>query len=555
MTNQEKKWIVNPRQRCDLELLLVDGFHPLVGFLSQADYEGVLCDMRLANGQLWPMPITLDVNKNFAEKISLGEKIALHDADNTLLAYIKVTDKWQPNKSVEAQTVFGTQDSKHPGVDYLINKAGEWYVGGPIQLIQYPKHYSFEELRHTPFSLRKFFQQSGWQKIIGFQTRNPIHRAHMELTLRAMKQIDGHLLIHPVVGLTRPGDFDYFSRVCAYQKILPYYPQQKVALSLLPLAMRMAGPREALWHAIIRKNYGCNYFIVGRDHAGPGDDASGKPFYEPFAAQMMVEKYQDEIGIKLLQFQEMVYVKERKQYCFANELKSQETALTISGTKLRNDLLNEQPIPEWFSFPEIIQELRNVYLPKYKQGFTLFFTGLSGSGKTTVANALMAKLICIGKRNITVLDGDVVRQILATELGFSKAERNINIRRIGYVASEITKTGGIALCAAIAPYTMARVENRHLISQYGGYIEVYMSTPLGVCEKRDTKKLYAKARNSELKGFTGVDDPYEPPQDAEIIIDTSVLSIEDCVAKIIKFLNDNDYLRLPQESLTKYSVI
>lgn len=549
MINQEKKLVVSPRQRCDLELLLVGGFNPLIGFHSQADYEGVLFDMRLVHGQLWPMPITLDVDGDFAEKINLGDKIGLHDTDNTLLAFMTITDKWRPNKSIEAQAVFGVQDSKHPGVDYLMNKAGEWYLGGPVELVQFPKHYTFEELRYTPLALKQFFQQSGWQKIIGFQTRNPIHRAHMELTLRAMEQVGGHLLIHPVVGLTRPGDFDYFSRVCSYKKILPYYPQQKVALSLLPLAMRMAGPREALWHSIIRKNYGCDYFIVGRDHAGPGNDSSGKPFYDPYASQNMVGKFQDEIGIKMLSFQEMVYVKERKQYCFGNELKSHETTLTISGTKLRDALLNEQPIPEWFSFPEIIQELRNVYLPKYKQGFTVFFTGLSGAGKTTLAHALMAKLIHLGKRNLTVLDGDVVRRILAKELGFSKEERNINIARIGYVASQITKTGGVALCAAIAPYTKARVENRHLISQYGGYIEVYMSTPLSVCEKRDAKKLYAKAQNSELKGLTGVDDPYELPQDAEIIIDTSVLSIEDSVTKIIAFLSEAGYLKLTHESL------
>lgn len=524
-------------------MLLIGGFNPLTGFLSKADYEHVLAHSRLKNGQLWPMPITLDVSDEFAEKISIGENITLCDSDNSLLAHMQVTDKWKPAKSIEAQCVFGTEDIKHPGVDYLLNKTGNWYLGGTVQLVQLPKYYDFVELRHTPHSLKQYFKYTGFQNIVGFQTRNPIHRAHMELTLRAAEAINGHILIHPVVGLTKPGDIDYFTRVRCYQKILHYYPPHTATLSLLPLAMRMGGPKEALWHALIRKNYGCSHFIVGRDHAGPGNDSMGKPFYDPYAAQELVQEYQNEMGIKILPFQEMVYVKERKQYCPVNELQAQETPLTISGTELRNSLLNERKIPDWFSFPEIMDELRQSYPPKHKHGFTLFFTGLSGAGKTTLAQALMAKLMSEGKRNITLLDGDVIRRILANELGFTKADRDLNIRRIGFVAAEVTKAGGIALCAAIAPYTSARKENRHLISQYGGYIEVYISTSLSVCEERDTKGLYAKARNGELKGLTGVDDPYEPAHDAEIIIDTSKLSIDEGVKKIIGFLQEAGFIQ------------
>lgn len=540
---KNNKWILTPRQRCDLEMLLVGGFAPLRGFLNQSDYESVLKNMHLANGQLWPMPITLDVSEDFAQSINLNEDVELYDPDNTLLARIKVTDKWKPNKTEEAQAIFGTQDVKHPAVNYLFNRAGNWYLGGPVELVQMPKHYDFVELRHTPDTLKQIFSELGWKKIVGFQTRNPIHRAHMELTLRAAQQIGGHVLVHPVVGLTKPGDIDYFTRVRCYEKILHYYPAQTASLSLLPLAMRMGGPKEAIWHALIRKNYGCTHFIVGRDHAGPGNDSNDKPFYDPYAAQELVSQYQKEIGIEVVPFQEMVYVKERKQYSPIDELKPNETSLTISGTQLRNALLNETPIPEWFSFPEIIQELRESYPAKHKQGFTIFFTGLSGAGKTTLAQALIAKLMSSGRRNISLLDGDVVRRNLTSELGFSKADRDLNIKRIGFVASEITKASGVVICAAIAPYENARNENRQLIMQHGGYIEVYLSTSLEVCEQRDTKGLYAKARKGEILGFTGIDDPYEPPTNPEIIIDTAKLSVEESVAKIIGFLEKAGYLK------------
>lgn len=548
-----RKWIVTPRQRCDLEMILTDGFVPLTGFHSQLDYENVLSHNRLTNGQLWPIPITLDVNEEFAEKIQIGEEIVLCDSDNLLLARMTISDKWKPNKLLEAKAVFGSEDMKHPGIHYLFNKAGDWYLGGSVELIQMPKHYDFCELRYTPHSLKQHFFQMGYQNIVGFQTRNPIHRAHMELTLRAADEINGHILIHPVVGLTKPGDIDYFTRVRCYQKIMHYYPKQKATLSLLPLAMRMAGPKEALWHAIIRKNHGCTHFIVGRDHAGPGNDSHGKPFYDPYAAQDFMQQYQDEIGIKMIPFQEMVYVKERNQYCTADEVQPQETALSISGTELRDALLTERSIPEWFSFPEIISELRQSYPAKHKQGFTLFFTGLSGAGKTTLAQALIAKLMSHGKRNVTLLDGDVVRRILAGELGFSKSDRDLNIKRIGFVASEITKAGGIVLCAAIAPYERARNDNRQLISQYGGYIEIYISTPLNECEKRDTKGLYGKAKRGEFKGLTGVDDPYEAPTDAEITIDTSQFNIDDSVQIIMDYLEESGYLKLT-ESVQKLAI-
>ena len=538
------KWVLNSKQRCDLEMLMIGAFAPLSGFLSEGDYESVLTTNRLLNGMLWPIPITLDVSDEFATQVSVGDSIDLVDSFNTLLARMVINNKWKPDKCFEAKAVFATLDQTHPGVYYLLNQVGDWYLGGAVELVQLPTYYDFVELRHTPAVLKEYFLAHDYQKVIAFQTRNPMHRAHFELTQRAAEAIDGHILIHPVVGVTKPGDLEYVTRVRCYQKVLPYYSNQQATLSLLPLAMRMAGPKEALWHAIIRKNYGCTHFIVGRDHAGPGFNVNGEPFYSPYAAQELVQKHQDELQIQMVPFQELVYVKERRQYCLKNELKPQEKAMSLSGTNLRQLLLKNEPIPSWFSFKEIIQELQAAHSPKYARGFTLFFTGLSGAGKTTLAQALLVKLKSYGKQNATLIDGDVVRPILAAELGFSKTCRDINIQRIGYVAAQVTKVGGIALCAAIAPYQEAREKNRFLISEYGGYIEVYVATSLSACEQRDTKGLYAAARRGELSAFTGINDPYEPPFNPEITIDTSLLSINESVNHIIQFLTKEGYLKI-----------
>jgi len=529
------KWILTPKQRCDLEMLSNGAFEPLTGFLSQRDYESVLSTNRLTSGSLWPIPITLDVSDSFAVNVAVGEHIELHDADNTLLARMLLTDKWKPDKQQEALAVFGTLDQTHPGVHAVLNQSGAWYLGGDIHVVQPLIHYDFTELRYSPAALKDHFITNKHQRVVAFQTRNPIHRAHFELTLRAAAAIEGHLLLHPVVGMTKPGDVDYFTRVRCYQKILPYYSTQSVTLSLLPLAMRMAGPKEALWHAIIRKNYGCTHFIVGRDHAGPGMNKNQEPFYDPYAAQDLVRAYQDEIQIKMLPFQEMVYSEEKKNYYFLDEIKPSEKTLALSGTTLRDLLATNKPIPDWFSFPDVIRVLRDAHPPKHKLGLTLFFTGLSGAGKSTLANALVAKFKSLGRRHITLIDGDVVRRILATELGFSKADRDLNIQRIGYVAAEVTKAGGIAICAAIAPYRDAREMNRQLISQHGNYVEIYVATPLDICERRDPKGLYVKARSGQLSAFTGISDPYEPPCHPEITIDTSA-SVDTCINQIMHYL-------------------
>jgi sulfate adenylyltransferase len=524
---------LSQRQICDLELLASGGFSPLDGFLNQADYERVCQEMRLLDGTLWPIPITLDVSEAFAQATQVGERIALRDPEGVMLAVLEVGDIWKPDKYKEAESVFGAADEAHPAVAYLFRQAGDWYLGGKTFAIEAPSHYDFKHLRDTPGSLRKKFQNWGWSKVVAFQTRNPMHRAHQELTLRAARQVEANLLIQPVVGMTKPGDIDHYSRVRCYEKLLRHYPEQTTTLSLLPLAMRMGGPREALWHAIIRKNHGCTHFIVGRDHAGPGNNSQGQPFYDPYAAQEVVGQHQAELGITMIPFQEMVYIQERAGYYPINEVEAGETVLNISGTEFRRRLREGVDVPDWFSYSEVVGELRKTYPPRKRQGFTVFFTGLSGSGKSTIANALRVKLLEMGGRSVTLLDGDLVRQNLSSELGFSKEHRDLNIRRIGFVAAEITRSGGVAICAPIAPYAATRQVVREMISQAGGFIEVYVATPLETCEARDRKGLYAKARAGLIQEFTGISDPYEVPEKPEITIDTTQCSPDAAAQQIL----------------------
>jgi len=526
-------WDLTARQACDLELLMNGGFFPLKGFNSQADYEGVVDKMRLADGTLWPMPITLDVSEKFAEGVGPGSRIALRDAEGVILAVMTVSDKWTPNKAHEAAQVFGADDLAHPAVNYLHNIAGPIYLGGPIQGLQAPVHYDFKSRRDTPNELRAYFKKLGWEKVVAFQTRNPLHRAHQELTFRAAREAQANLLIHPVVGMTKPGDVDHFTRVRCYEAVLDKYPQSTTTMSLLNLAMRMAGPREAVWHGLIRRNHGVTHFIVGRDHAGPGKNSAGQDFYGPYDAQTLFTEYEAEIGVKMVDFKHMVYVQERASYFPANEVPEGCTTLDISGTELRRRLREGLDIPEWFSFPEVVTQLRKTSPARDKQGFTVFFTGLSGSGKSTVANALMIKLMEMGGRPVTLLDGDVVRKHLSSELGFSKEHRDINIKRIGYVASEITKNGGIAICAPIAPYTATRRAVREMIESYGAFIEVHVATSLEECERRDRKGLYKLAREGKIKEFTGISDPYEAPTTAELVLDTQGVEVDHCAHQVI----------------------
>ena len=533
---------LQPRHLCDLELLLNGGFSPLRGFMGQADYNQVCSDMRLADGTLWPMPITLDVDGDTAEAAQAAGRLALRDIEGVMLAVLTVDDVWQPDTAAEAESVFDSLDHDHPGVGHLLHNTARFYMGGSVQGLQLPVHYDFTELRRTPAQLRAEFDAAGWSRVVAFQTRNPMHRAHVELTRRAAVEAEANLLIHPVVGMTKPGDVDHYTRGRVYQHIIKRYPENSAMLAMLPLAMRMGGPREAVWHAIIRKNHGVSHFIVGRDHAGPGSDASGNPFYGPYDAQDMLQDYTDELGVTMVPFKMMVYVPDSDSYHPVDEVDEGTATLSISGTELRDRLASGDDIPEWFSYPEVVSELRRTHPQKSKQGFTVFFTGLSGSGKSTIANALMSKLLERGGRPVTLLDGDVVRTNLSSELGFSKEHRDINITRIGYVASEITKHGGIAICAPIAPYAGPRYKNREAISANGGYVLVYVSTPLEVCEERDRKGLYAKARAGIIKEFTGISDPYEEPADADVVLPTVDQTPDEAAQVIIDHLVAEGYL-------------
>ena len=526
-------WDLTPRQICDLELLMNGGFNPLKGFLSQADYNCVVENMRLADDALWPIPITLDVSQGFADSVELGQDIALRDQEGVILATITVTDSWLPNKAREAEMVFGSDDLAHPAVNYLHNQAGAVYLGGPVTGIQQPVHYDFRGRRDTPNELRAYFHKMGWRRVVAFQTRNPLHRAHQELTFRAAKEAQANLLIHPVVGMTKPGDIDHFTRVRCYEAVLDQYPSSTTAMSLLNLAMRMAGPREAVWHGLIRANHGCTHFIVGRDHAGPGKNSVGEDFYGPYDAQELFRSFESEIGVEMVDFKHMVYVQERAQYEPADEVEKGFTVLNISGTELRRRLSEGLEIPEWFSFPQVVSELRKSRPPRDKQGFTVFFTGFSGSGKSTIANALMIKLMEMGGRPVTLLDGDIVRKNLSSELGFSKEHRDLNIRRIGYVASEITKNGGIAICAPIAPYSTTRHAVREDVEAFGAFVEVHVATSIDECERRDRKGLYKLARAGKIKEFTGISDPYDVPKTPELRLETEYVEVDNCAHQVL----------------------
>lgn len=533
---------LTPRQLCDLELLLNGGFSPLTGFMTQPNYDRVCSEMRLEDGTLWPIPITLDISTELASTLNPGVSLALRDPEGVMLASLKVEDVWQPNREAEANAVFGTANPEHPGVAHLLEQSQPYYVGGRLTGLQAVTHYDYRFLRHSPQQLRAELTKLGWKKVVAFQTRNPMHKAHQELTLRAAKDVEANLLIHPVVGMTKPGDVDHYTRVRCYQALLRRYPDQTALLSLLPLAMRMGGPREAVWHAIIRKNYGCTHLIVGRDHAGPGSDSSGTPFYGPYDAQELLHKHENELGVTMVPFKMMVYVADGDSYLPVDEVDENTRTLNLSGTELRAKLAAGEDVPEWFTFPDVADELRRSHPPRPRQGFTVFFTGLSGSGKSTIANVLLVKFLEKGGRAVTLLDGDLVRKNLSKELGFSKEHRDINIRRIGYVASEITKNGGIAICAPIAPYDAVRQDVRSAVQPVGGFILVHVATPLEVCEERDRKGLYAKARAGIIKEFTGISDPYEEPADAELVIDTTKFTAEEAAQQIMLHLEKEGYV-------------
>ena len=533
LSNNISSLTLSLKQQCDLEMISNGAFSPLSTFNNQKDYEEILLNNKLSNGLVWPIPIVLDVPDQFLKSLDKNEYISLRNTEGFLLAILKVKEFWAPNKKEEANLVFKSNDLNHPGVDYLFNHTNNNYISGELVPIQSNKYFDFTHLRKSPQEVRDFFRLNNWKDVIAFQTRNPMHRAHYELTKLAMDEHNSKLLIHPVIGMSKPGDIDHFTRVKCYQHIIKYYPENSVELSLINLAMRMAGPKEALWHAIIRKNYGCNRIIIGRDHAGPGVNAEGKPYYQPYDAQELIAQYQEELEIKMVPFKEMVFAKNKKTYLPLDKTEQDDSIEKLSGTQFKELLQQRTEIPNWYSFPEVIHELRKRFPKLHNQGLTVFFTGLSGAGKSTLANAIMYKLMETEDRPITLLDGDIVRQHLSSELGFSKEDRDIHVKRIGYVASEITKHGGVAICAPIAPYSNTRKVVRNMIDEVGSFVEIHVATPLSVCEERDTKGLYKQARAGKILDFTGVSDPYEEPENPEITVDTSDITVEESSALIL----------------------
>lgn len=547
---------LSQRQVCDLELLMNGGFAPLRGFMDPAAYDGVVERLRLPDGTLWPIPIILDVPARFADKLQPGTPIALRDAEGFMPAVLTFEGAWRPDQRREARAVYGTESDRHPGVRHLYEQVRDTYIYGTLEGIQLPVHHDFENLWDTPAELRALFKKMGWRRVVAFQTSKPMHRLQRDITLQAAKDIGGHILLHPTVGMTKPGDLHYYARVHCYQAIRRHFPHNLAALSLLPLAMRMAGPREALWHALVHQNFGCSHMIVGPKHAYPppgdgrngrnGDDGQGEGdenFYAPYAAHELLKQYQGELNIRILPIEAQCYVPSKDRYLPVSKIKAQQLDCSeYTDAQLKKDLALGEDIPEWFSYPEVVRELRRVYPPRSRQGLTLFFTGFSGSGKSTLAKIIYAKLLEAGGRPVSLLDGDIVRQHLSSELGFSKEHRDLNIRRIGFVASEITKNGGIAICAPIAPYHKTRQAVRDMIEAHGAFIEIHVATPLEVCEARDRKGLYAKARQGLIPEFTGISDPYEVPEHPELRIDTSGMQPMEAVQEIYLYLLREGYL-------------
>jgi sulfate adenylyltransferase len=531
---------LSERSVCDLELLATGAFSPLTRFIGAVDHQRVLDEMRLANGYLFPIPLTLPVASD--EPIHLDQDVALRNSKNELLAVMTVDEIYRWDLREVAHKVFCTDDLRHP----LISEMHSWgrvNVTGRLRVIQLPRHYDFREMRLTPAQTRAVMEARGWNTVIAFQTRNPLHRAHEEMTKRAVQELDGALLLHPVVGMTKPGDVDHYTRVRTYKALAQrYYDPNRILLALLPLAMRLSGPRGALWHALIRRNYGANHFIIGRDHSSPGVDSHGKPFYGPYDAQKLVEKFQDELGIKVIPFKQMVYLPEEERYEeFCPEI-SHKLIASISGTQVREDYLNNgTKLPSWFTRPEVAEILAEAYPPRHRQGCCIWFTGLSGAGKSTTAEILTLLLSEHG-RQVTVLDGDVVRTHLSKGLGFSREDRDTNIRRISFVASEVVRHGGIAICAAVSPYRATRNDARTMVG-HDRFIEVYVNTPLKVCEERDTKGMYSKARQGQILDFTGIDSPYEAPLDAEIEIETLEYSPEENARLILAHLVQTGFVK------------
>jgi sulfate adenylyltransferase len=530
---------------CDLELLLNGGYSPLEGFMGPSDHETVCSDMHLTDGTLWPLPITLGVSDDLARDLSAGDKLALRDPEGVMLAALTVSDVWQPDRMAEARALFDTDDPGHPGVARHLHRRHRWAVGGSVEGLQLPYHFDFRELRLTPRELRLKFSRLGWRKVMAFQTHRTVHRSQKAMMVDAARQVGASILIHPIVGLNQPGDADHYTRIRCYQALMPHFARDVARLNLLPLGSRNGGAREAMLHAIVHKNYGCTHLMVDFDGARTVLDSAGAPLYSQEESGRIISDHEDELEVEFIPAREMVFLEHRKHFVYQDEVPPDRRVLRISADEVRRRLDDGREIPDWYTFPSVADELHARHPMRSEQGFTVFFTGLSGSGKSTVANALRVKLLEIGGRGVTLLDGDLVRINLSSELGFSKEHRDLNIRRIGFVASEITRAGGVAICAPIAPYDVVRREVGEMVRACGGFILVHVSTPLEVCEARDRKGMYAKARAGIIKEFTGISDPYEEPENADVVIDTSGITPSEAAREVLLHLERQGYISPP----------
>ncbi len=545
LQNASKDWPsldLGPRELSDLELLMGGGFSPLTGFLGRSDFDAVCSSMRLADGTLWPLPITLGIGGDLAESLAAGQKVALRDPEGVMLAVLTVDGVFKPDRSAEAAALFGTSSADDPRVEAFLRHQSRWAVAGPVVGVQPPVHYDFRELRLTPAELRHKFAQLGWRRVLAYQTHQTMHRAHQTLTQDAAGALGANLLIHPAVGHDLAGDADHYTRVRCYQALLPHFPMDMARLSLLPITSRGAGPREAVLHGIVNRNFGATHFMVEPGKGGSILESGGAPAYDSEEARRLVEEHADELGIEMIERPMVGYLSSARAYVPLNRAPDRKELITVSGAEIRKRLAAGRELPEWFTFPGVERELRRRHAPRSRQGFTVFMSGLSGSGKSTLANALRVKLLEIGGRSVALLDGDIVRKNLSSELGFSKEHRDLNILRIGFVAAEITRAGGVAICAPIAPYRVVRQQVRKAVEPWGGFILVHVSTPLDVCEGRDRKGMYAKARAGVIKEFTGISDPYEEPSGAEVVIDTSTVTPEEGAREILLYLEREGFV-------------
>ncbi len=542
---------LTPRQLCDLELLLNGAYSPLTGFMDQASYASVRDRMRLPDETLWPLPVILAINTELASKIAVNDRVQLLNEENVTVALLVVTELWGVAYTDDCEAFFGSTDRRHIGVQVFVDQQDAVCLAGRVTGLVELRHHDFNALRQSPRELRARFARHDWRRVIAFHTRDPIHRAEFQLTLDAAHTAEANLLLHPAIGPTIPNDDHHYMRVHCYEKVLAHYTEQTTALSVIELPAFYAGPREALLHGIVRKNHGCTHIIVTLDHASPVPTTPSLTFYAAAQAQALFSAHQAELDIMMIATTRYCYTPQQGRWL--------ALPLTAAGTE---DALDNQPaepiidhaegcwrlergidLPPWFSFDNVLQHMRKVIKVRHQQGFTVFFTGISGAGKSTIAHALLVKLHEAMTRSITLLDGDIVRRFLSSDLGFSKRDRDQNILRIGFVATEITRSGGVAICAAIAPYAETRQRVRDKVSNVGGFIEVYVNTPLAVCEQRDRKGIYAAARAGRVKNLTGVNDPYEVPENPEVRIDTERLTPALAAHRILLKLQNLDYIR------------